>query len=63
VEAIKRVPDALVDAVTIAGPPARIRERLRACAEAGVTAVLASIHAESQAQRLATLEVLAGAAV
>ncbi len=63
VEAMRRVPEALLDAVTVAGPPARIRERLRTCADAGVTSLLASVHAESQGQRLSTLEVLAGAGV
>lgn len=59
-EATRHVPDALVDAVAITGPPPRIRERLRVCAAAGVTSLLAAVHAESEAQRLATLEALAG---
>jgi F420-dependent oxidoreductase-like protein len=37
--AMRAVPDALVDAVTLAGPPDRVRDRLRAYREAGVGTV------------------------
>jgi F420-dependent oxidoreductase-like protein len=61
-EAIRRVPDALVDAISIAGPPSYVRERLRDWASAGVTTMLASVHGKTQADRLRTLEMLAAAA-
>jgi hypothetical protein len=61
-EAIRRVPDALVDAISIAGPPAYVRERLALWALAGVTTMLASVHGKTQAERLRTLEMLAAAA-
>ena len=61
-EAIRRVPDALVDAISIAGPPAYARERLALWASAGVTTVLASVHGKTQVDRLRTLEMLAAAA-
>ncbi len=58
-EAVNLVPDALVDAITIAGPPSWVRERLQACRAAGVTTVLAAIHAPDQAARRSAIEVLA----
>jgi F420-dependent oxidoreductase-like protein len=61
-EAIRRVPDALVDAISIAGPPSYVRERLPVWAAAGVTTMLASVHGKTQADRLRTLEMLAAAA-
>src|SRR6202011_4744276 len=42
-EAIRRVPDALVDAISIAGPAAYVRERLEGGASAGGTELLASL--------------------
>jgi len=60
-EAIHRVPDALVDAISIAGPPSYVRERLGLWASAGVTTILASVHGKTQAERLRTLEMLAAA--
>src|SRR6266513_1866637 len=61
-EAIHRVPDALVDAISIAGPPAYVRDRLAVWASAGVTTLLASVHGKTQSERLRTLEILAAAA-
>ena len=61
-EAIHRVPDALVDAISIAGPPSYVREQLGVWASAGVTTVLASVHGKTQTDRLRTLEMLAAAA-
>src|SRR3989449_10702291 len=61
-EAIRRVPDALVDAISIAGPPAYVRERLAVWASARVTTLLASVHGKTQTERLRTLEMLAAAA-
>jgi alkanesulfonate monooxygenase SsuD/methylene tetrahydromethanopterin reductase-like flavin-dependent oxidoreductase (luciferase family) len=61
-EAIRRVPDALVDAISIAGPPSYVREQLAVWASAGVTTLLASVHGKTQPDRLRTLEMLAAAA-
>ena len=61
-EAIHRVPDALVDAISIAGPASYVRERLPVWASAGVTTLLASVHGKTQPDRLRTLEILASAA-
>src|SRR4030081_1294090 len=61
-EAIRRVPDALVDAISIAGPASYVRERLEVWASAGVTTMLASLHGKTQPERLRTLEMLAAAA-
>ena len=60
-EAISRVPDALIDAIAIAGPPGRVRERLEAYRAAGVTTLLARLHAREPAGELRTLEALAEA--
>jgi len=61
-EAIRRVPDALVDAISIAGPASYVRERLEVWASAGVTTMLASVHGKAQPDRLRSLEILAAAA-
>jgi hypothetical protein len=61
-EAIRRVPDALVDAISIAGPASYVRERLAVWASAGVTTILASVHGQTQPERLRTLEMLAASA-
>ena len=61
-EAIRQVPDALVDAISVAGPASYVRERLEVWASAGVTTLLASVHGKTQANRLRTLEMLAAAA-
>ena len=61
-EAIRRVPDALVDAISIAGPASYVREQLSVWASAGVTTLLASVHGKTQADRLRTLEIVAAAA-
>jgi F420-dependent oxidoreductase-like protein len=61
-EAIRQVPDALVDAIAIAGPAAYVRERLGAWSAAGVTLLIAGVQGKGQADRLQTLEILATAA-
>jgi F420-dependent oxidoreductase-like protein len=61
-EAIRSVPDALMDAISIAGPLGYVQERLHAWATAGVTLLLADVQARSQAERLRTMELLATAA-
>ena len=60
-EAIRRVPDALVDGITIVGPPGYVHERMEAWSSAGVTLLLASVHEKTQGDRLRTLETLAAA--
>src|SRR5438552_1223011 len=50
-EAIRRVPDTLVDAITIVGPPAYVRERIEAWSSAGVTLLLATVHGKTQGDR------------
>jgi F420-dependent oxidoreductase-like protein len=52
-EAIAAVPDALVDEVSLVGPPERIRERLEAWRACGVTTLVVQTH------DLATLRVMA----
>jgi F420-dependent oxidoreductase-like protein len=58
-EAIRHVPDALIDAIAIAGPVPYVRERLAAYRAAGVTTLLARVAAQDGAARLHTLEALA----
>jgi F420-dependent oxidoreductase-like protein len=60
-EAIRRVPDALVDGITIVGPPGYVHERMEAWSSAGVTLLLASVQGKTQGERLRTLEILAAA--
>jgi F420-dependent oxidoreductase-like protein len=60
-EAIRLVPDALVDAITIAGPATYVRERLAAWSTAGVTLLLAAVQGKSQDERRHTIEILAAA--
>jgi F420-dependent oxidoreductase-like protein len=60
-EAIRSVPDALVDAITIAGPDGYVRERLAAWNAAGVDILIAAVQGRSLADRLDTLEILATA--
>src|SRR5947209_9895333 len=60
-EAIRRVPDALVDGITIVGPPGYVRDRMEAWSLAGVTLLLASVQGKTQGDRLRTLEILAAA--
>ena len=60
-EAIRRVPDTLVDAITIVGPPGYVRERVEAWSSAGVTLLLASVQGKTQADRLRTLQILSAA--
>jgi F420-dependent oxidoreductase-like protein len=61
-EAIRGVPDALIDAISIAGPASYVREQLEVWSSAGVTTLLASVHGKTQPDRLRSLEILAAAA-
>jgi len=60
-EAIRRVPDALVDGITVVGPPGYVRERMEAWSSAGVTLLLASVQGKTQEDRLRTLQILSAA--
>jgi F420-dependent oxidoreductase-like protein len=60
-EAIRQVPDTLVDSISIAGPAAYVRDRLPIWSAAGVDTLLAEAHGSTQEQRLNTLEILAAA--
>ena len=60
-EAIHRVPDALVDGITVVGPPGYVRERMEAWSSAGVTLLLASVQGKTQEDRLRTLQILSAA--
>jgi F420-dependent oxidoreductase-like protein len=53
------LPGELIDAVTLCGPPGRVRERLAAYREAGVTTLVAAPAAWTHAERAAQLRVLA----
>ncbi|TMK18932.1 MAG: LLM class flavin-dependent oxidoreductase [Actinobacteria bacterium] len=59
--AMAAVPDALVDAVTLAGDEARIRDGLAALAAAGATALVVGPMAPDAEGRLRTLETIARA--
>ncbi len=62
-EATRRVPDALIDLVAIAGPPSTVRARLAAYAAAGVGTVVTGVHsAPTQESRLGMIEQLAAVA-
>jgi F420-dependent oxidoreductase-like protein len=58
-EACHAVPDALVDLVSLVGPPERVAERLAAYREAGVGTLLASPLAVTREQQFEQLRLLA----
>jgi hypothetical protein len=58
-EAVAAVPDEFCDEMALVGPPARIRERYRACAECGVTGLTVSTE---QPEALELMAALAGEA-
>jgi len=60
-DAVRVVPDALVDAITIAGPAGYAREQLAAWSAAGVTLLVAAVQGKTQDDRLRTVEILAAA--
>jgi F420-dependent oxidoreductase-like protein len=60
-DAIRQVPDALIDAVAIAGPAGYAREQLQVWSAAGVGLMLAAVQGATQEDRLKTLEMLAAA--
>ena len=60
-EAVSAVPDALIDAVTIAGPESAVRDRVAAFREAGVTTLVVIPYAPDVERRRRALEVLASA--
>jgi F420-dependent oxidoreductase-like protein len=61
-EAIRMVPDDLIDSIAIAGPEGLVRERLAHWEAAGVSSLLAASVGSTQAQRLRTIEILATSA-
>ena len=54
-EAIAAVPDALIDDVSLVGPPQRIRERLEAWRESGATTLLVATRELTSLQTMAEL--------
>src|SRR5207245_1603152 len=61
-EAVAAVPDALIDAVAIAGPESTVRDRLAAFRESGVTTLAVMPFAADGPGRRRALEALAAAA-
>src|SRR5438552_17332307 len=61
-EAIRQAPDALVDAITIAGPAGYVRDRLAAWSAAGASLLVAAVPGNTQGDRLHTVELLSAAA-
>jgi len=60
-DAAAAVPTAFVDGTSLVGPPDRIRDRLHAYAEAGVTTLTISPYAPTLEGRVQTLQTVAGA--
>jgi F420-dependent oxidoreductase-like protein len=60
-EAAAAVPFELVDRTSLIGPPERVRDRLHAYADAGVTSLSVATYAPSLEARVATLRTVAGA--
>jgi len=58
-EAMAAVPFEFIDATSLIGPPERIRDRLSAYAEAGVTTLSVAVYAERIEDRLATVREMA----
>ena len=54
-EAIAAVPDALVDDVSLVGPPERIRDRLEAWRESGATTLLVATRDVTSLRTMAEL--------
>ena len=57
--AMAAVPQEFIDATSLIGPPDRIRERLHANADAGVTTLSVATNAASLEERLATIRTMA----
>ncbi len=60
-DAMAAVPLDLIDATSLIGPPERIRDRLQAFADSGVTTLTIATHAQSMEERVATLRIVAEA--
>jgi alkanesulfonate monooxygenase SsuD/methylene tetrahydromethanopterin reductase-like flavin-dependent oxidoreductase (luciferase family) len=58
-EAMAAVPQEFIDATSLIGPPARVRDRLSAYADAGVTTLSVAVYAQSLEERLATVRTMA----
>jgi F420-dependent oxidoreductase-like protein len=61
-EAIRKVPPALIDSIAIAGPEGFVRDRIAAWGAAGVTLLLAGVVGPTQELRLRMIEILAESA-
>ncbi|GGP76612.1 LLM class F420-dependent oxidoreductase [Streptosporangium pseudovulgare] len=59
-EAMSLLPDALVDAMTMCGPPGKLRERVAAYREAGATGLVVGLVTPTLRLRLEQLELVAG---
>ncbi|MGH3468020.1 MAG: LLM class F420-dependent oxidoreductase [Thermocrispum sp.] len=62
-EAIAATSDELVDAMTVCGPPARVREKLAAYAEVGVTTLIVGVVPPTLTLRMEQLRLIAELAV
>ena len=58
-EAAAAVPFEFIDRTSLIGPPERIRDRLHAYADAGVTTVSLAVYARTADERAATLRTVA----
>jgi alkanesulfonate monooxygenase SsuD/methylene tetrahydromethanopterin reductase-like flavin-dependent oxidoreductase (luciferase family) len=58
-EAAAAVPWEFLDRTSLLGPPARVRDRLAAYADAGVTTLSVALYAATLEERLATLRTMA----
>jgi alkanesulfonate monooxygenase SsuD/methylene tetrahydromethanopterin reductase-like flavin-dependent oxidoreductase (luciferase family) len=54
-EAIRTVPDAFADEISLVGPPGRIQERLAAWKDTPVTTLLVMTHDKEQLRKIAEL--------
>jgi F420-dependent oxidoreductase-like protein len=58
-EALMALPDAMIDAVSIVGPPARAKEKIRAFRDAGVETLIVAPMAQELAERKEQLRLIA----
>ncbi len=61
-EALMALPDAMIDAVSIAGPPSQAKEKIRAFRDAGVDTLIVSPMAQELAERKEQLRLIAALA-
>jgi alkanesulfonate monooxygenase SsuD/methylene tetrahydromethanopterin reductase-like flavin-dependent oxidoreductase (luciferase family) len=58
-EALMALPDAMIDAVSIVGPPSRAKEKIRAFRDAGVETLIVAPMAQELAERKEQLRLIA----